>query len=350
MRYFNLKIILVSLFNRFLLLNYFAKIFFTIFTYTITLVDIISVQCLELVNFPWYLLYTLFNRMITISEMSTFIYMSFAKVILNWRPDVYVRMNSTITVDIATFFAISLNLCDLLIRINLHVVNNCEDRSSFKLYQAEFQREFCFPKRLNKTENITQCISYDQSDVFYKLGCEKCSQYPTLFILAIGVIFLETIKFFQGFVRVAIKNKSKQDLHLKSNHPNNSTNREGQTDDIKVTYNEDLNISEDKDNTMQLKQESVKNNQNSALESSVTQQIIHKSVTNHSIFTVQSEINQINVFVERDTSIKRPDEKNKISNIITVKTKDSPDLTNHTEITINNIVEKEITGEIPTKR
>ena len=332
------KILVIS-FYRFLLLNFFAKIFFTSFTYTITLVDIISDKCLELVNFPWYLLYTLFNRMITISEMSTFLYMSCAKVILNWRPDIYIRMNSSLTVNIATVFAISINMCDFFIRINLHVNQKCEDRSSFKLYQAEFQREFCFPKKFNKIENMTQCMNYDQSGVYYKLGCENCGQYPTLFILAIGVIFLETIKFIQGFVRLAAKNKSKQDLNLKLIHQNNSTNQGGQADDNNVTYNQDLNTSEDIDNS---RQESVGKKHSPALNTFVTQQNVNKNVTIHSISTVQSEINQIDVFDERDVNKNNLVEIIKVSNIITVKTNSTD---HNTKSTIDNEVQQEITGE-----
>ncbi len=134
--------------------------------------------------------------------------------------------------------------------------------------------------------NMTHCMNYDQSGV----GCEKCGRYPTLFILAIRIIFLETIKFLQGFVRLATKNKSKQDLNLKPMYQNNSTNQGGQADDNNITYNQKMNTSEDIDNS---KQESVEKKHSPALNTLVTQQNVNKNVKTHSISTIESEINQI---------------------------------------------------------
>ncbi len=100
-----------------------------------------------------------------------------------------------------------------------------------------------------------------------------------------------------------------------------------------------MNTSEDIDNS---RQESVEKKHSPALNTFVTQQNVNKNVTIHSISTVESEINQIDVFDERDVNKNNLVEIIKVSNIITVKTNSTDHIT---KSTIDNEVQQELTGE-----
>ena len=187
-------------------MNSVAKLLFTCQTYTFYLANLITTECLELVNFPWFLLYTLSTRFFIIADSTTFLCTSLAKVILNWRIDYYVKLNSNITVNIATISVICLILVDLIIRINIVVFGGCRDETSLKCYQAEFKREFCVPELNNSTVgNMTLCEAYDQADNVYPIGCQGCASYPTMRIIMAAILLFETIKFLLGFFRIMKK-------------------------------------------------------------------------------------------------------------------------------------------------
>ena len=182
-----------------------TRVFFATYTYTFYLANILSSKCLELENFPWYLLYIFTNRVALIATISTFLFMSFAKVILNWRLDLYVKLNSNITVNLATVGVLVLNLIDLIIRIDMHILDDCEDKLPFKVYQIEFQRKFCVPELYNTTNNLTVCEIFAQADDVYQIGCKQCPSNPTIRILLGSVLILETVKFSMGFYRIMKK-------------------------------------------------------------------------------------------------------------------------------------------------
>ena len=123
------------------------------------------------------------------STSSTFLCMSITKVILNWRLDIYMRLNSSITINLASMCAIILILFDLMIRINMHIYDNCEDNLAFVGYQIEFQRQFCVPKIHNLSDNMTLWEIYNQAENVYPIGCVKCPSYLTLRILGACVLF-----------------------------------------------------------------------------------------------------------------------------------------------------------------
>lgn len=205
------------------MLNYISKVFFTSCTYTFYLADAISVECLELTSFPWFLLFLLSNRIGLIGEISTFLCMSLAKVILNWRPDIYVKLNSNFTVNLATFFVIVLNLIDIYIRIDMHVLNDCMDELSSNVYQVEMQRKFCVPDAYDINDNSTICEIYEKTESVHPIGCRKCPSYPILRILLGSVLLLECMKFVLGFVRIA-KKYSKKFKNNKKLHPKKQPN------------------------------------------------------------------------------------------------------------------------------
>ena len=216
--------------HRFLMLNYISKVFFSSYTYTFYLANAISNECLELTSFPWFLLYLLSNRIGLIGEISTFLCMSLAKVILNWRPDIYVKLNSSFTVNLATFFVIVLNLIDIYIRIDMHVFNDCTDQLSSTVYQVEMQRKFCVPDTYNLNDNSTICEIYEKTKSVHPIGCRRCPSYPVLRILLGSVLLLECMKFVLGFGRIAKKYRKKfknnQILHPKK-QPNSLNSTKG---------------------------------------------------------------------------------------------------------------------------
>ena len=135
-------------------MNIVTKVFFTCYTYFFYIANTFNRECLELVNFPWYLLYILSARFTIIAETTTFLCMSISKVILNWRLDIYMKLNSSLTINLASLCVIILIVIDMVIRIDMHLYGNCEDRIAIVGYQIEFQRNMCIPESYNTTDNM----------------------------------------------------------------------------------------------------------------------------------------------------------------------------------------------------
>ena len=174
---------------------------FTAFTYTYNLANALSPKCLELTNFPWVILYMFQTRFTVIAQITTFMCMSFAKVLLQWQPALFMKLNSRSTVNIATVFVIAVLTSDVIMRIDLHVIQNCEDKLQVKVYEAEFNRELCIPEGYDNS-NFTVCEIYDIAENVYPIGCKVCNPArPTVSILILLMIFFETWKFLLGFVR-----------------------------------------------------------------------------------------------------------------------------------------------------
>ena len=208
------------------MLNYFSKIFFAIYAYIFYLADALSSDCLEVTNLPWYLLFILSSRIGCISQISTFLCMSIAKVILNWRPDIYLKLNSNFCVNLATMFVMLYNLIDLCIRIDLHIYNDCYDNLARSLYQFELQRDFCIPNSFDISVNMTICEIYEQTKDVYPIGCKTCHPNPTMRILLAFVVLMEFIKFCLGFSRIAKKYGKKsmnKKIHAKNQDGNNTS-------------------------------------------------------------------------------------------------------------------------------
>ena len=188
-------------------MNIVTKVFFTCYTYFFYIANTFNRECLELVNFPWYLLYILSARFTIIAETTTFLCMSISKVILNWRLDIYMKLNSSLTINLASLCVIILIVIDMVIRIDMHLYGNCEDRIAIVGYQIEFQRNMCIPESYNTTDNMTLCEIYNQAKNIYPIGCLKCPSYPTLRILGGAVLIMESLKFVLGFLRIIRKFK-----------------------------------------------------------------------------------------------------------------------------------------------
>ena len=210
-------------------MNYVSKIFFTSYTYLLHLANVLSSKCLELENFPWVTLYIFANRIAIIGEITTFLCMSFSKVILNWRADIYVKLNHPISVNFATLLVVLVNVVDMLIRFDMHVLDDCGDSLVFKIYQVEFQRKFCLPDGYNYTSNLTVCEIYKQTENVKSIGCKVCPSNPTLRIILGLVLLLEIIKFLLGFVRIAKKYGKKLWFYKTSNSSSGHSTQTKQT-------------------------------------------------------------------------------------------------------------------------
>ena len=186
-------------------MNFVAKLFFTSYTYILPLADVLSSKCLELENFPWVTVYIFANRIAIIGDITTFLCMSISKVILNWRADIYVKLNNPISVNLATVLVVLVNVVDMLIRFDMHILDDCGDSLVFKIYQVEFQRKFCLPDGYNYTSNLTVCEIYQQAENVKSIGCKICPSNPTLRIILGLILLLEIIKFFLGFARISKK-------------------------------------------------------------------------------------------------------------------------------------------------
>ena len=207
---------------RFLMLNLITKTLFTSFTYEYPIADAFSNDCLEVTNFPWILLYILLTRFVTIADVSTFFCMSVSKIILNWRPDIYVKLNTNFTVNLATLFVILYILIDLLIRIDMTIYKDCRDDLAMKLYQVELKRTLCISEMYNTTidvtlqpKNITHCEVFEKANNLYKIGCKNCPSNPSLRILFVAVVVSELFKFCFGFNRIVKKAKKFQKQNKK---------------------------------------------------------------------------------------------------------------------------------------
>ena len=117
------------------------------------------------------------------ADTTTYTCMSFVKVILNWRPDLYVKLNSNFTVNLATFLAAVFIGIDILMRIDLHIFNNCVDLILLKFLHLDLHREFCIPLAMNHTTNSTFCERLDQKEVLFPISCDICASYLTICVL-----------------------------------------------------------------------------------------------------------------------------------------------------------------------
>ena len=82
------------------------------------------------------------------------------------------RLNSSITINLASMCAIILILINMMIRINMHIYDNCEDNLAFVGYQIEFQRQFCVPEipipvNVESVENVCMYILQSMYAIIY---------------------------------------------------------------------------------------------------------------------------------------------------------------------------------------
>ena len=184
--------------------------------------------------------------------------MSFAKVILYWRPAIYVKLNTLKTANLATLFVIAWIVTDVCIRIYLHGFNSCKDDTMLLIYQFKFKSELCYSLKNNVT-SISSSTVPTNNTMTTILGKEKCFSYPTLRILILGILLLECLKVFLGFFRI-VKNYKKKQGQI------------GQT----ISSNNEVQLHEDNrvDQSIQLYPEAIQKNKNKIEVSKMSSNII----------------------------------------------------------------------------
>ena len=224
------------------MLNYITKLFFTVSTYTYNLANAMSPKCLELTNFPWVKLYMFQGRFTIIAQIATFMCMSFAKVLLSWQPSLFIKLNSRSTVNIATIFVIFVILADILMRVDMHVIRQCEEKLLIKVYETEFNRQLCIPEGYDTT-NLTVCKIYDIAENVYPIGCKVCKPtIPMVSIMILLVLLLETAKFTFGFIRnfkhftkIFSQRNTKVNVETNNQINNRNSNRQTFVEDKQIT-------------------------------------------------------------------------------------------------------------------
>ena len=81
-----------------------------------------SSECLEDQEFPWFMLYLLGNRAVGLSECTTYLSMSAAKVLLILKSDLYVNINSNIVINVIVCSIILIIGSDTLVRLILPII------------------------------------------------------------------------------------------------------------------------------------------------------------------------------------------------------------------------------------
>ena len=233
------------------MLNFLTKIIFTSYTLTLSIAKVININLFDSEDTWHFILLILVTRFITIAEVTTFFFMSFSKMLLFWRPELYVRLNSSRTVNLSTILVIGLFIMDFSIRVNLHVFHHCPDNQISKVTHFEFdtslktfndfdetepiesnQTATSFPKVstsfLNATDDNKSLGSYDGKETQVD---EICSWFPILRILFGSVFLCEAIKFGLTMFYMAKKYlsniKRKTTLQKAKNHSDQKMKTDG---------------------------------------------------------------------------------------------------------------------------
>ena len=179
----------------------------------------ISTSCEEPTIFPWYPTYLVFSRFLVISQSTTFLFMAFAKVILSWRADLYIKLNSETTINIATVVAVSVILVDNGLRFSLHIMNDCKDNLMLMMFQSRYKSEMCYAETYNESVELNSTL-IENSTIATSNESDKCFSYPTIRVLVLGIIVLEFIKLILGFLQMTKKFKRKYKQSVLANQLN----------------------------------------------------------------------------------------------------------------------------------
>ena len=144
--------------------------------------------------------------------------MSLAKVICLLRTDIYLKLNSLQTVNLATIFAIALNIFDISLRIHLHVKNDCEDKTVISLFKTTFELPLCGAESKNYELSSNSTVA-DSIEIPSEKE-DNCKSFPTWKMLVLGIIFLESFKLFIGFCRIIKAYKGENKVTPLSNQIN----------------------------------------------------------------------------------------------------------------------------------
>ncbi len=151
-------------------------------------------DCNDTPNFGLYLVFLISLRCVGVVELSAFACMSLTKILVVLRPDVYIALNSVLTVNLATIFIILVTFVDCSLRLKLYLIDNCEFDGL--LYEI-FRKDLCGPfDAHNHTNSITNISVIDKEP--------SCPSYPVISVMLIIILVLESVKFVVAFIKIII--------------------------------------------------------------------------------------------------------------------------------------------------
>ena len=167
------------------------------------------------------------------SQATTFLCMSWAKVVLAIKPNIYVKINSLTTALVAAIFAMSLAFLDFGLRIYLHIIHSCQDKITLTLYQLKFKSELCYLQNNNQTLSnfSTDKANFNLSSI---AADERCFSYPILRILILATFCFELLKVILGSVRIVKKYQNKHKKIIPNNQSNQTNMTESRRVDISI--------------------------------------------------------------------------------------------------------------------
>lgn len=218
-------------------MNFIGKILFTGVTYVQTMFSLFT-DCNDTPNFGLYLVFLISLRCAGVVELSAFTCMSLTKILVVLRPDVYIALNSVLTVNFATIFIILVTFIDCSLRLKLYLIDNCEFDGL--LYEI-FRKDLCGPfDAHNHTNTITNISIIDKEP--------SCPSYPVISVMIIIILVLESVKFVVAFIKIIIIISKKLKI-INSNCTNDNDIKEdvNKIDDLKtVKAQSDLEANTDK--------------------------------------------------------------------------------------------------------
>ena len=214
-------------------MNLIAKMSCTLLYYIFKLSYTIKTSCEEPTPLLWYATFLVAFRLLGMSQCTTFLFMSFAKVILSWRAGLFMSLNSKTSVNIATVVGVSIIIIDMGLRKDIPILNDCTENRLLKMYHYMFKSEMCYVQTYNESVefhstlfenneckdklllNIYQIMyksemcyvkTYNQS---VESNSNQCIDYPTIKVIICCIFIFELMKVIMEFLRMIKKFKRK---------------------------------------------------------------------------------------------------------------------------------------------
>ena len=194
--------------SRFLLMNLITKMGCALFYYIFKLSYTIKTSCEDPTTILWYATYLVAARFLVISQSTTFLFMSFSKVILAWRADLFMSLNSITTVNIATVIGVSIIIIDLGLRVDMHIINDCTDTRLLNMYQTMYKSEMCYVQSYNESEELNSTL-FENAKISSTKDSDECIDYPTIKVLVFCIFIFELMKVIMEFLRMIKKFRRK---------------------------------------------------------------------------------------------------------------------------------------------
>ena len=162
-----------------------------------------------------YLVFIISLRCVGVVELSAFSCMSLTKILVVIRPDIYIALNSTLTVNLATIFIILVTVIDCSLRIKLYLIDDC---ALDGLLYSIFREDLCGTLDRNDNNSIINVSEIDQKS--------SCPSYPVISVMIIIILVLEFLKFVVTFMKIMITLSKKFNIMNTKSTNDNENNAE----------------------------------------------------------------------------------------------------------------------------